>query len=331
MADQKTSQLAVLSLPVLTDYLPAVQASGPTSVRVTLDRVGGLLCRNAVGGRLTLTSGVPVTTADVVGATSVYFTPYSASPWAGLVSVYDGTRWRLYTFTELTLALGSVTAGLPYDVFVYDNAGTLTLEKVAWTNATTRATALATQDGIYTKSGDATRRYLGTLYTTSTTATEDSAANRYCWNYYNRVARPLRRLEPTDQWTYVSPLTTWRQANASPANQVCLIVGVLEDAIEIQVQILGNHSASGGVLAIGIGEDSATGELAASTVGLCQVVTNVSAPLFTYYKGLPSSVGRHAYVWLEQNISAGTATFFSYIVNGGTTSRRGGMIGLIRS
>ena len=83
-------------------------------------------------GRLTLTSGTAVTTADVTGATSVYFAPYKGSQ----VSLYDGTRWKRYTFTERSLSLGGFIKGVCYDIFLYDNAGTLTLEELAWKKVT---------------------------------------------------------------------------------------------------------------------------------------------------------------------------------------------------
>jgi len=135
------------------------------------------------GGRLTLTSGTPVTTSDVTGATSIYYTPYVSN----VITLWDGYRWRPIEFSEYTLALGTLTSGKPYDVFAYLSSGVLALEMLAWTNDTTRATAITIQDGRYCKSGDKTRLCLGTFYTTATTTTEDSAANRYLFNAYNRV------------------------------------------------------------------------------------------------------------------------------------------------
>jgi hypothetical protein len=135
------------------------------------------------GGRLTLTSGTPVTTSDVTGATSIYYTPYVSN----VISLWTGARWQPIEFSEYTLALGTLTSGKPYDVFAYLSSGVLALEMLAWTNDTTRATAITIQDGRYCKSGDKTRLYLGTFYTTATTTTEDSAANRYLWNAYNRA------------------------------------------------------------------------------------------------------------------------------------------------
>lgn len=87
-------------------------------------------------GRLSLTTAVPVTTADVSGATTIYFTPYKGDR----VAIYNGTVWKLYSFSEVSLALGTIVAFQGYDVFIYDNAGTLTLETAEWKNASVTMT-----------------------------------------------------------------------------------------------------------------------------------------------------------------------------------------------
>lgn len=137
------------------------------------------------GGRLTLESGVPISTTDQTAKTNIYYTPYVHN----VISLWNGARWIPTTFTEYTLALGTLTSGKPYDVFAYLSGGVLALEMLAWTNDTTRATAVTLQDGRYCKSGDKTRLLLGSFYTTSTTTTEDSLSNRYVSNIYNVVTR----------------------------------------------------------------------------------------------------------------------------------------------
>lgn len=179
-----------------------------------------------VGGRLTLTSGTPVTTANVTAAATVYFTPYKGNN----ISLYNGNGWVRYAFSELSLALGTISSGKPYDVFLYDNAGTLTLELLAWTNGTTRATALAYQDGVLCKTGALTRRYLGTFYTTATTTTEDSTSYRYLYNYYNRVYRNVF-FQNTTGHTYNGAIRNWN----NDATTHGFLLGVLEDTIHLSV------------------------------------------------------------------------------------------------
>jgi len=174
-------------------------------------------------GRLTLTTAVPVTTADVTAAATLYFTPYKGSK----VGLYNGsTAWTVYDFTELSLSLVGYTASKPYDIWVYDNSGTPTLDSTIWTDGTTRATALTTQDGIYVKTGATTRRYLGTIYINSSGAqTDDSLTKRCVWNYYNRVPRMMYR---TDSNSHSYSTTTYRAWNNDANQKFEVVVGVSE-------------------------------------------------------------------------------------------------------
>lgn len=73
-------------------------------------------------GRLTLASGVPITVNDGPSST-VYFTPWRGN----VVSIFDGTDWQPYAFSELSLALSGLTSGKNYDVFAYRGVSTPTL------------------------------------------------------------------------------------------------------------------------------------------------------------------------------------------------------------
>jgi hypothetical protein len=139
--------------------------------------------------RLTLTSGTPVTTSDVIGATNIYLTPYKGTR----ISLYNGTKWVIDTSGEVSLALSGLTFGsnVPYDIFCYDNGGVPTLEFLIWSSSTARATAIVLQDGVKVKSGAPTRRYLGCFIPVSATTTTDSVVLRYLENEYNRVDRPM--------------------------------------------------------------------------------------------------------------------------------------------
>lgn len=260
--------------------------------------------------RLTLTTGVPVTTTDVTSATTIYCTPYKGNS----ISLYDGTVWVTRQSSEFSLALSGLTSGKPYDVFCYDNSGTPTLEFLVWTNDTTRATALTYQDGVLVKSGAATRRYLGTFYTTSTTTTEDSAAKRYLWNYYHRVVRRMQRQETTASWTYTTP--TIRQARANTANQLNFLIGVAEDAVPARLLAMVSNSSVGAAVAVGIGLDSTT---AFSADGQALFANNTTAnylvQLNANYNGVPSA-GRHYLTWLEISSAVGTTTWYDAPGNG---------------
>jgi hypothetical protein len=200
--------------------------------------------------RLTLTTAVPVTTADVTGATTIYCTPYIGNT----IALYDGTNWNMRTSSEFSLALGVLTASRPYDVFCYDNAGVPTLEFLAWTNDTTRATALVMQDGVLSKTGALTRRYLGTFYTTATTTTEDSAAKRLLINYYHQLDRPLSN-------SFTANRSTTSTSYAEVSSEIrCQFLTHLKNPVNINVN--GSCAVNAGNIAIAtsIAFDGATAE-----------------------------------------------------------------------
>lgn len=165
------------------------------------------------GGRLTLTTAVPVTTSDVTAATTVYYTPYVHNK----ITLWNGDFWEAVEFSEVSLALGAVTSGKPYDVFAYMSSGALSTESLVWTSDTARATAITLQDGRYCKSGDKTRLYIGTFYTTSTTETEDSITNRYLYNFYNRAGKKLIGEDSTEHTYTTGTGRVWNNGTASHA------------------------------------------------------------------------------------------------------------------
>lgn len=278
---------------------------------------GGSLPHGFQEFRLTLTSGLPITVSDVTSATTIYCTPYKGDS----IALYDGGAWNVRTSTEFSLALGTLTSGKPYDIFCYDNSGTPTLESLAWTNSTTRATALAYQNGILVKSGDPTRRYLGSFYTTSTTTTEDSSAKRNLWNYYHRVARTMRVNESSTGWNYTT--ATWRQANANSANQLEVMVGVAEDALDARTYCRVSNSNVNVAVRSGMGIDSTSAVSADCIVGgWYSQSSTVNMAVYSSLKTILSA-GRHAITWLEYSAATGTTT--CYASNADASSYVGGI------
>lgn len=249
--------------------------------------------------RLTLTSGNPV--VDIGGgATTVYCTPYIGNK----IALYDGSStWNIRTSAEFSLAIGTVTAGLPYDVFCYDNAGTPTLEKLAWASNTARATGITRQDGVYVKSGATTRRYLGTFACYNTTQSADSVTYRLLWNYYNRRPRAMSVVDTTNSWTYTTP--TWRQANAASTNVLNIVTGVAEDMASISVMCQANNT-TGAAASVGVGINVTNANSAQIYGG---TLANNWNNLSCHYRGvLP--IGLCAVNWLEISAASGTSTWY---------------------
>ena len=249
--------------------------------------------------RLTLQSNTPVPTADQTAKATLYLTPYKGKS----IALYVSGGWVLRTTSQISISLSGYTTGKPYDVFVYDNAGTPTLETLVWTNDSTRATGLTTQDGVLVKSGDATRLYVGTIYTSATGQCEDSLTKRYVWNYYNRVRRAMRRYDTTDSWTYTT--ATVRQARANSSNQLDFVIGFSEDGFEARLIALGSNSSTG-TLTAGIGYDSST-----AIVGMSSQVTPSSQiqTMTGFWSDIPAA-GKHTLYMLEYSTASGTSTWY---------------------
>lgn len=260
---------------------------------------GGSADYGVVQGRITLQTGVPIMTTTQSAQTTLYFTPYKGNQ----IGLYSGTAWAVVSFAETSLSLAGLTANSNYDIWAYNNAGTVTLEALIWTNNTTRATALAKQDGVYVKTGDTTRRYLGTIrinstggqcnFTFGSAASKGGAGDFGLWNYYNRVDFGTFVQDTDNSWTHVSD-STWRASNSSNTFRVSAVVGVREDSYEAVYQVLMNAGNAG---AIGIGINSTTSFSGNNTyvyAATQTVIANLSSTLpegYNYISALTYSTG----------------------------------------
>jgi len=272
--------------------------AGLTAKTLNTDIGSGTMAQlQVINGRLTLESGVGVSTTDQTAKTTIYFTPFHGN----CISLYDGTDWICLPFTERSLALGTLTADKNYDVFIYDNAGTITLELgAAWTSDTARSVALAMQDGVHVKSGAPTRRYLGTIRTTSTTTTEDSLLKRFVWNNDNRIVASMYFTDATSH----SYDGVYRQWNNSAASQVAFVAGLAEDGLPTNVNAQCNASGASTFPICGIGFD--TGTVPFRKTYTFTVGENLAAAAGTV---IPPQIGYHYITVVEGTLSTGATTF----------------------
>lgn len=232
-------------------------------------------------GRLTLTSGTPVLTSDVVSATTVYYTPYNGS----YVPIYDGTStWTTYQFNELSQATTDTTkspaacaANKNYDIFVWNDAGTLRATRgAAWSSDTARGAGnlLTLQNGIYVNTSTITNgpaaakgTYVGTIRTDGSSqvnmmffpaAASGGAANKmHVWNMYNRILTSSINRDSTATWTY--SIATTRAKNGNANNGTSLVLGLSEDLVEaLHTMNSDNSAGNGNYIAIGLDSTSAT-------------------------------------------------------------------------
>lgn len=286
------------------------------------------------GGRLTLTTGTPVLSADTTGVTTVYYTPYIH----GYVPVYNGTHWSMAAFSELSQTLADATkspaaaaASSCYDMFVWNDAGTIRCTRgPAWTNITTRSagTALVRVNGVLMNSlaitnGPAASRgvYVGTISTSATGGNGDlnmmfapaaAAGGGACrldvWNMYHRVRVASTSKDSTDTWAYT--VATWRAANAAVSsgtnNRITAVCGLSEDMAQA-IAVGESSNPNGGVVrrsGVGLDSTSAFSGFAAGT-GPQGAGTAYSRG---DYLGLPG-LGSHFFQLLEFSDASGVSTW----------------------
>jgi hypothetical protein len=167
-----------------------------------------------------------------------------------------------------------VPANTALDIFAYNNSGTMKLEMVKWTNTTTRATALTTQDGIYSKTGALTRKYLGSVCTGATAGQTEwtfggtpsnppVAGKLLLFNYYNRkeVAAMVRDSVADHGTNYSS----YDQAAGESAYQVNVMIGVSEGTCSAEYFVTGAIDTNSANISVGIGINSTSTNSAINT------------------------------------------------------------------
>lgn len=269
------------------------------------------------GCRLSATSE-PIAGSDTTSATSIFFCPYTSAR----ISLWDGTHWVERQvgngISAISLALSALTNNTNYDVYAAWSAPSVILELVPWTNDITRSVALTAQDGVFVKTGDFTRRYVGTIRTIATNATADSPAQRFVWNHYHRQPLHGAWVNPANSWS-IAPVAFagWRPVNNNTnPPQVEFVVGLNVHA-RAQARYFFTATTNGWVAGNGIGVNS-TGTNAAQIFGALTSVANATSDAVAVYEGtlLP---GHWTFTQLEQATGAGGATV-TYFGNAGNAT-----------
>ena len=251
-----------------TDALIKIKGDGANAVAEWALFVGGAerirfpqtTLRWDAGGYLSTSNGVPIITADAVGATSIWFSPFKSN----IVPVLQNgiIHMRLFAALELVLNNPNHPANTLFDVFIDDNAGVLRIGSgPAWTNsgAGTSArgsgagtTELTRINGIWVNAVQQTARngagtytlpvnagtYVGTFLTDAAGATTLHRAwgqsRRWSiWNYWNRVPLYLKAGDSTASWSYGT--NTVRAANGAAANSMVVLQGLAEQIYDIKL------------------------------------------------------------------------------------------------
>lgn len=258
--------------------------------------------------RLTGVSGTPVMTADNTALSTIFLSPYKGN----IIALFNGTIWELLESAEVSIAVTGRTTDLPFDIFAFNSGGVVALELLNWATATTRATGLTRQNGVWCQTGNLTRRYVGscrprsaTTYSWSRLGAIVNSARFDLWNVDNRVMVDFRF---HGSGTHNYTLATWRQTAGVTDRQVDIMVGISEDGIEVTV-IFGSTNTVASVLRyVGVGIDSTTapsgfrsvspGPIGIESIAVCRLTS------------LPG-IGRHFFASLEWSTASGVTTWLN--------------------
>jgi hypothetical protein len=267
-------------------------------------------------GRLTLTTGVPVTVSDVTGAGTVYLTP-----WRGkVVSIYNGTLWVPYAFSELSRSISGLTSGKNYDVFAYVSGGNAVIDLApAWTNDTSRSAAVSLLNGVYVNTSSFTPvmaggtvaasqgTLLGTIRTTGTATTEDSLAKRFVSNLWHPVSRRFHRTDATSH-TYSS--TTVRGWNGASTHTMEWVSCIAKDTTMLWL--------NGAFAASGAGSQGARLGLGSVTTAHTQWMdwNSTIIPGFGLTMTVDPQTGYAIYYVTESATGSGNSNYYYYTIGG---------------
>lgn len=300
----KTFNSAKYTFSSSRDYL-LLQRVGTTFVEVA--RSGAASSSQTFEGRFATYPGSLPVMGMPVNADSGSVGFVALAPCRGnVITLYNGSAWVAYKIPDAGVTLHCGSTGM-YDVFVYDNGGTLTLEQVIWTNDVTRAAELAVQDGVYVKTSDSSRRYIGS-YKSISNIVKDEEATRHIWSYYNRVDRWANKFMSGAGYAYST--ATLRQVNNSNVNQFEVVIGVAEDITKITYEAMAQLTSGGPQAQVGIGIDSTSAD--SSTVQIIGGYISSATAYAAYTKAEYLKIlapGNHVIAALEEGNGTATTTW----------------------
>jgi hypothetical protein len=319
MAANTVKGNATASTATPTDL--AVPSCSTASSALTWTTSSGFGCNTIAGstqivtapqGRITLTSGTAVPTADVSGATTVYYTPAVGR----FVPIYNLSQFVMTDMlaelsqatTDATKSPAAIVSGSLYDIFVWNDSGTIRATRgPSWTagavagSSTVRGTGAGSTElqfinGIPVNKNAITNgpaatlgTYVGTIRSGATASIDlkfgtaaagGGGATLGVWNAYNQAPVVAIVRDTTSSWNYQS--ATARFADGSANNTVSFVKGLAVDPIDVTYQCRVNYTAAANSNAqIGIGMDVTGYDFAANFVsqssGVSQTLVSVGS------------------------------------------------------
>lgn len=310
-------------------------------------------------GRLTLTAGVATPISDVSGAINLYYVPggvgLSVPHWNGTdvedISISAGLSLVLDPASGHS---GYHQAGKNFDLFVFDDVGTMRLGSgPAWNAGTVagsdtargtgaNSTDLESFEGLIVNKNDISLRfgacsgdlvsvaarqatYVGSFRATADGQATDTRSRRLLFNAYNLRLVSIGVRDVSNTWAY--SINTFRQARGDASNKVEILAGLVGNAVSLSLNAIASFSGTNQFAGIGIGLDSTTTHAIDSQNGVCftgNVDDFPTVNLKASYAGYPG-LGYHYLAWLEAGSGAGVQTWYG--TNGDTSSFKTGMAG----
>jgi hypothetical protein len=254
---------------------------------------------------------------SVASATRVYYTPYAGN----IVPIFDGTNMIATAFSEISQMTtdtakspAAVAASKVYDIFVWNDAGTIRATRgPAWTNSTTRGYTLTRTNGFLLNTSSITNgpaalrgTYVGTIASDASglinfvfggAASNGLAGIFHVWNAYNRVDVGCSVIDTAALYTYTS--TAVRQAHGSATMQVSFVVGLAEDAVDVsyQDQVV-TVAAAGAQVIVALGFDTVTALSATANWSSPAAASVISSPVVR--KTWRPGIGAHYVAALQE-------------------------------
>lgn len=232
------------------------------------------------------------------------------------------TQYFVGSISGNTFKLATTLANMDAGTFINTSgsqSGTHTAHSPTYRN-----TSLSIQNGMWCKTGDATRLYLGSFMTDSTTTTSSSLLDRLVMNFYNRVPLPVQIGNGgATSWNYTT--ATYRQINANVNARIAVLscdpsAGSTygDNSVSLTAKGIASNSVGSTAVALGVGIDT-------TITNSCQIYgdqtqSTFSSPITSWYNG-GLTLGYHQLCALEIATASGTTTWkgtggFAFVLTG---------------
>lgn len=272
--------------------------------------------------RLTLESGVFVSTSDQLAKTTLYVKGGSLPTSTGSSAKISGG--------EISKSLTGVVTTKAVDVYIRVNSGSDydTVELVDWTDTATRASTPTynAQLNAYFHATNTTWLWVGTILPSANGQCEVSTKVCSLFNYGSQVLHFLYSQEGTNSWAYGT--NTWRAVNGGSTlgtAKVGFVCGLVKDPVFGYANLITSYVASYESARTGIG-------LNASNANSAQLLGHAS-PHDGYYKGSAYAIGavypalgKNECHHLEAVPAAGSVDIYGDNGAVGTTKMQSGMV-----